>query len=296
MIGLGLGICFQAGAVSQIEMLRAALFSGSGGALLDLTDIAQLWQDAAGSTPAAAPGQPVAFVTDTNGGPPGADLRSTGTVVTTGSPGTLATYNPATGAGSAYRLDASNISGVRIVVPDGKYYIVDVEALTGNLQIRGSGLSGTDLAGSIASRRTVRVFAGSGEDLHFVSGTNAAGTNFIIHSIRELPGNHARQTIAAARPAYQLDSNGRGHLSFDAVDDALTVMVPAGGWGNATVAYATDAGVTILTGQTIAAGAWTLPIPRPSRCYAVVAVNRALTANETTLLTSWLNSERGVTA
>ncbi|MFP5511038.1 MAG: hypothetical protein ACLGIP_18105 [Alphaproteobacteria bacterium] len=32
-------------------------------------------------------------------------------------------------------------------------------------------------------------------------------------------GNHATQATAAARPIYQVDSSGRGYLSFDGVDD-----------------------------------------------------------------------------
>ncbi|MFP5511103.1 MAG: hypothetical protein ACLGIP_18440 [Alphaproteobacteria bacterium] len=34
-------------------------------------------------------------------------------------------------------------------------------------------------------------------------------------------GNHAKQATAAKRPIYQVDSDGRGYLSFDGTDDAL---------------------------------------------------------------------------
>ncbi|WYK06754.1 hypothetical protein DWF04_018190 [Cereibacter sphaeroides f. sp. denitrificans] len=84
------------------------------------------------------------------------------------------------------------------------------------------------------------------------------------------------------------------HLYTDPVDDALAVTVPTGGWTNATIALALATGVTILTGQTIPEGAWTLPLPRPSNCYGAVVVNRALTAAETARLTAYLNAKREV--
>ena len=57
---------------------------------------------------------------------------------------------------------------------------------------------------------------------------------------------------------------------------------------DATLAYATEAGVTILTGQTIGAGA--LEILRGDRTYGVIANNRPWTAAETAGVTKWLNA------
>ena len=72
----------------------------------------------------------------------------------------------------------------------------------------------------------------------------------------------------------------------DQVDDALVATLPAGTY---TVAYGDDAGVTILTGQSIS-GAYT--IPGPKRLYGAVIVDRALTASETSDVTSWINVKR----
>lgn len=83
------------------------------------------------------------------------------------------------------------------------------------------------------------------------------------------------------------------HLYTDPVDDGLIVTVPAGGWTNATIMVALETGITVLTGQTIPAGAWALPLPRPSKCFGLVAINRALSAMETALLTKYLNLKRG---
>ena len=57
---------------------------------------------------------------------------------------------------------------------------------------------------------------------------------------------------------------------------------------NATLAYATEAGVTILTGQTIGAGA--LEILRGDRTYGLIANNRPWTPAETAGVTAWLNA------
>ena len=57
---------------------------------------------------------------------------------------------------------------------------------------------------------------------------------------------------------------------------------------NATLAYATEAGVAILTGQTIGAGE--LEILRGDRTYGLIANNRPWTDAETAGVTAWLNA------
>ena len=55
---------------------------------------------------------------------------------------------------------------------------------------------------------------------------------------------------------------------------------------NAIIAYTADEPVTILTGQTIGAGS--LNVLRADRTYELIVLDRALTAEETTSVTEYL--------
>ena len=49
----------------------------------------------------------------------------------------------------------------------------------------------------------------------------AAGQSVALVLDKSGRGNHATQSVFASRPLYQVDSGGRGYLSFDGVDDFL---------------------------------------------------------------------------
>jgi hypothetical protein len=181
---------------------------------------ATLYQDTAGTTPVTTTGQSVGLMLDKSKGLVlGSELRGGGVVSTVGSPGTLATFNTSTGAGSAYRLDGSNVSAVQIPVADGRTYLIDVEQLTGSLQIRGTGPAGTLLVTSVVGRQTYRIFVGGSEDVFLSLGVNGSGTTFIVHSVKELPGNHAVQATTANRPIYGVHPfGGRRNLLVSSQD------------------------------------------------------------------------------
>lgn len=81
------------------------------------------------------------------------------------------------------------------------------------------------------------------------------------------------------------------YLFDDDVDDSLPATLPDLGT-DATIFFATDAGVTISGSQTIGAGAFeTL---RGQKTFAVGAINRALTAAENARLQLWLEREAGL--
>lgn len=80
------------------------------------------------------------------------------------------------------------------------------------------------------------------------------------------------------------------YLKFDGVDDKLTTTFPGLG-SNATIARSVPGvGASILTGQTIGAGAW----DDSTNHFGLVIVNRALTGPETAGLTAYLNELVGV--
>lgn len=102
-------------------------------------------------------------------------------------------------------------------------------------------------------------------------------------------GNHATQAAAAARPVLKETGTVR-RINFDGVDDKLTTTFPGLG-SNATIARSVPGvGASILTGQTIGAGAWD---DSTNHC-GLVIVNRALTGPETASLTTYLNELAGV--
>lgn len=218
-VGIGIGLNYQ-----RPSFNSATLFSvpGSRGFFYDFSDYSTQFTDTAGTTGVTGVGQSLALVLDESQGlAAGPELRGGGVVSTVGSPGTLATFSTSTGAGSAYRLDGSNVSAVQIPVTDNRVYLIDVEQLTGSLQIRGSGPAGTILVSSVVGRQTYRISVPAGEDLFFTTGVNAAGTTFTVNSVREIPGNHATQATAGNRPLTTTIGTGFRGIQFDGVDDFL---------------------------------------------------------------------------
>jgi hypothetical protein len=115
---------------------------------------------------------------------------------------------------------------------------------------------------------------------------DGTGTNVFDNvSVREVPGLPALQATATLAPTYQANA-GVHWLVSDQVDDSLIATLPNLGT-NATVWYATDVGITILTGQTVS-GAFELL--RGANTYAVGAVSRALTISETIGLIAYLDA------
>ena len=96
----------------------------------------------------------------------------------------------------------------------------------------------------------------------------------------------AYQRVTSAADITEAGQPSRFALLNDQINDALVATLPAGTY---TVAFADDAGVTILTGQALS-GAFA--IPGPARLYGCLAINRALSASETASLTTWLHAKR----
>lgn len=109
-----------------------------------------------------------------------------------------------------------------------------------------------------------------------------AGSTTVVKnlSIRELPGNHATQATFAARPILRAGP----HLEDDLVDDSINWTAPAD--TDYTVARVNSSGtVTIQTTQSLS-GATDVMLEETIAGY--VAVDRALTSEETTGLTAYL--------
>ena len=111
-------------------------------------------------------------------------------------------------------------------------------------------------------------------------GTTAVAVGDPVGYIADKSGNgkHATQATAASRPL--LDTANL--INYDGTDDLLTASNPDLGL-DVTIARATAGGVSILTGQTVGAN-----YVDNTDHYGLVIVNRALTAGETTSLTTYL--------
>lgn len=109
--------------------------------------------------------------------------------------------------------------------------------------------------------------------------------------VRDKSGNelNAQQLVVADQPLYVTDGT-LNWLEKDTVDSSLLVTLPDLGT-DATISYANNAGVTILTGQTVGAGDF--EVLRGENLFAIIVIDRALTDSETNNVYNYLNSKRG---
>lgn len=214
----------------------AALFANGEPGFVLPVDPQFLFQNAAGTIPVTTSGDPVGLRLDVSrmqGKSLAAflarqpELKGLAFVQENGTPPNPINYDPLTGEGNYSREDSSNNGGVRFFaadIPIGGYW-VDAECLpgsTGQLTVR-NGLSLT--AGSAfyvdpGTRISGFVMVVTG-GISFSGRSNGDAGSFIVHSVKALPGNHFIQTTDAARPAYQIDGNGKACVVYDGSDDFM---------------------------------------------------------------------------
>ena len=126
----------------------------------------------------------------------------------------------------------------------------------------------------------------------FTNGTQVwSGFTLVSLSVRELKGNHATQSVSAARPTYKKDTT-KSWLYHDKVDDKMSVVLPSMA---ATVVAATDDGVTINYPVSIPSGAYTLTNNSTlGRDYGRLIIDKELSASEKAQVTAYFNTKRGV--
>lgn len=110
-------------------------------------------------------------------------------------------------------------------------------------------------------------------------------------SVKDKSSSYARQSISASRPIYQTDGS-KSWLYHDKVDDKMLATLPA---MTATVVTATDDGVAINYPISIAAGNYVITNNSTlGRDYGRLIIDRALTAIEQSQVTKYFNTKRGV--
>lgn len=280
------------GAKLSFETVMKKLFAnGEQGFWYDPNDLTTMFQDAAGIIPVTAAGQPVGLRLDKSKG-----LLSTEKVV---NPDFDSDTAWAKGANVTISNGSAILSGAggnptlsqNVGLTAGKWYEVTVnvtEATSGSVVFRLYGAGGNDAIFGILSAGIYKARVMARSDATGLIGFSASSTSMKISSVsvKELAGNHAYQTTSAARPILQ-DAPRR--IDFDTVDDKLITNLPAQLTGCTVVRSVPNAGTQILTGQTIPA----TYEDNTDHC-GLIVINRALTASETSQITTLFNKAAGV--
>lgn len=224
----------------------ATLFdTGAQGWVYDLNDFSTMFQDAAGTVPAAV-NQPVGLVLDKSKRLVlGADSRSAGAIGLTGV-ATAATYNSGTGVGSVTRVDASNQSFVTFTgLSANTFYRLTFSAISGTLAIRSGGVTGTAF-GTIAAAGTA-LCQSNASGVLTITANGAETATFTLSAITSIAGNHKYQTTAASRSI--LRGTPTGENLFTAYG------TPGAGWvnsgGGVATGTATNSGIPTTTAAVI---------------------------------------------
>lgn len=285
------------GAKLSFEIVMKKLFAnGEQGFWYDPSDMGTMFQDAAGTTPVTAVGQPVGLLLDKSKGLAlGPELITNGNFsdssnwFVTNADDTHFVDFTADGARfySASNTPIMQLRPSATLVP-GKWYKIEVTT-SGNIigAIKSDSFMPGNLVLSGTQAGTYVTYAQARGSALFIL-RNSAVVDLTIKSmsVKELKGNHAYQTTSAARPILQ---NAPRRIDFDTVDDKLITNLPAQLTGCTVVRSVPGVGVQLLTNQTIPA----TYEDNKDHC-GLIVINRALTPSETSAIAAEFNKRAGV--
>lgn len=288
------------------QLIQSLFANNEQGFFYDPNDLTTLYQDAAGTVPVTAAGQPVGLMLDKSKGVAlGNELVINGSF-DNGTTGWVAEYQSAlSNVGGKLRVTANGfnpygvqaISGLTVGKTYKLTYAPFVKTGTGvwviNLGNKSLGYQAQygvvrepalAVGGSFIFTATTTVL-----NIALVGGVGTVVgdyADFDNISVKEIAGNRAYQTTSAARPILQ-DTPRR--IDFDAVDDKLITKLSAQLTGCTVVRSVPNVGTQILTGQTI-------PVTHEDNTdhCGLIVINRALTASETSAITAEFNKRAGV--
>ena len=280
------------GSLKTLTQLIKSLFAnGEQGFFYDTNDLSTMYQDAAGSIPVTAAGQPVGLMLDKSKG-----LLSTEKVVNPdfdSDTSWIKGANVTISNGSAILNVASGnpVLSQKVGLTAGKWYEVTVnvtEVTKSSSTFRIYGTGGSDAIFSITSVGIYKARVMARSDATGFIGFSAASTSMNISSasVKELVGNHAYQTVPAMRPRLVATPQ---RLDYDTTDDKLTTTLPTQLTGCTVIRSVPNVGTQILTNQTIL----TTYNDNIDNC-GLIVINRALTASETSQITKLFNKAAGV--
>ena len=287
------------GSSESSEFSPLDLFAGGKqGVWYDPSDKSTLFQDAAGTVPVTADGDPVGLILDKS---QGLELGATKTanwvsdfVFSDGTVATSKTVDRVSGTTST----SSNVLGyfsITNIVNGGFYELTLTSHNTNNITLASLGDTGLAAAYSRQTGARTRYFQATKDSASLIIQVRSAGAgeslDFGSITIRQLKGNHATQSVSAARPTYKKDST-KAWLYHDKVDDRMFVALPA---MTATVVTATDDGVTINYPVSIPSGNYALTNNSTlGRDYGRLIIDKELSASEQAQVTAYFNAKRGV--
>jgi len=194
--------------------------SGEQGIWLDPSDFSSLYQDAAGTTPVTALGQPVGLALDkrlglalgaelvTNGdfsnGATGWTISQTGASVVAIAGGIASISSPAGDTAAIATTPTGTTNGNKYVVQ----FDATITAGAGYVYLGDTSGGASRCSFNTSGRKTAILTKGSVSALLGFS-REAAGANFSVDniSVREIAGNHAYQTTSASRPTVEARVN-----------------------------------------------------------------------------------------
>jgi len=290
------------GAKLSFEIVMKKLFAnGEQGFWYDPSDMGTMYQDAAGTVPITAVGQPVGLMLDKSKGAvlgpeliknPTFEDRTVWEDTSTGT-GFIAPINGVLRVSGTSGTDRGRVQQSFATVIGKTYkFESDGEFLSGGVGNITLGVATAPNGGGtrffVSSINTGFIFTAASSSTYVYLATNAVGAvvDLAKVSVREVPGNRAYQTTSAARPILQ---NTPRRIDFDAVDDKLITNLPAQLTDCTVIRSVPGVGAQILTGQTI-------PVTyedNKDHC-GLIAINRALTASETAAITREFNKRAGM--
>lgn len=272
------------------QVIKSIFAVGGQGFAYDPNDLTTMWQDAAGTIPVTAVGQPVGLMLDKSKGLVlGSEFLTnnwnlSGQVDWSYSNGVL-TKSGITAGGGPLQLNTSPFFA-------GRLYRVEYEIISvGNgglvaIQFQGGTSKATQYRG-VVGKYVEYLFAAEGNAyLRVIANGASAVFSMKVISVKELTGNHAYQTTSASRP---LLKDAPRKIDFDTVDDKLITNLPTQLTGCTAIRSVPNVGTQILTGQTIPA----TYEDNKDHC-GLIVINRALTPSETSAIAAEFNKRAGV--
>lgn len=277
----------------SFETVMKKLFANSEqGFVYDPNDLSTMFQDAAGTVPVTAVGQPVGLLLDKNKGLElGVEKVVNGNFASDTAWVKVANVTISNGSAIFNSAIGNPVLSQNVGITPGKWYELTIniaEATAGLIALRIYGTGGND---AILFTNTVGVYkvrALARSDATGLIGVAASLTSMKLSSIsvKEILGITARQTTSAARPILQ-DAPRR--IDFDAVDDKLITKLPAQLSGCTVIRSVPSVGTQILTNQTIPA----TYEDNTDHC-GLIVINRVLTSSETSVITAEFNKRASV--
>jgi len=272
------------------SLIRKLFSNGEQGFAYDPNDLSTMFQDAAGTVPVTAAGQPVGLILDKSKGLVlGAELLTAlsplNSILSSTLPPLTATSTAASGI---YGASKANFAQA------GKRYKVKM-SWSGNtqltniiLQCGGVGTPALTLPSTLSGTIEAIFIVSNTGPLNIYKTSTAIGQSFTIDSlsIKELAGNHAYQTTSSMRPLLAASPQ---RIDYDTVDDKLITNLPAQLTGCTVIRAVPNVGAQILTGQTIPA----TYEDNKDHC-GLIVINRALTPSETSAIAAEFNKRAGV--